>query len=134
MPSALNKPLPRRVRNMCAGLEGQFFNALIEISRLHKKTFEELLIEIDTQRKRGQKLSTAARLFVLDFYLTETEMPERKTEKIARSHSPAQNFYPEINSFWDSPSLHLRSESLRESERLIELVQEIESFYGKVKH
>lgn len=127
MPSALNKPLPRSVRNMCVGLEGQFLNALIQISRLRKTTVEELLIEIDIQRERGQKLAAAARLFVLNFYLTETE-------RIAPLLSPAQNYNAEINSLWDSPSLQLRSESLREGERLIALAHEIEIFYGTVKH
>ena len=127
MSSALNRRLARNVRSMCAGLEGKFLNSLIQIGRLHKKTLEELLIEIDTQRVRGQKRSAAARLFVLDFYLTETE-------RIAPLPASARSCNAAINSFWDSPSLHLRSESLREGERLIALAREIEHFSGKLKH
>ena len=51
-------------------LEDAFWNALKEIARKRHMTLSELVAEIDAQRQLGN-LSSALRLFVLDFYRTQ---------------------------------------------------------------
>ena len=51
-------------------LEDAFWNALKEISRERHMNLSELVAEIDAQRQPGN-LSSALRLFVLDFYRTQ---------------------------------------------------------------
>jgi predicted DNA-binding ribbon-helix-helix protein len=51
-------------------LEDAFWNALKEIARERHMTLSELVAEIDAQRQLGN-LSSALRLFVLDFYRTQ---------------------------------------------------------------
>jgi predicted DNA-binding ribbon-helix-helix protein len=48
-------------------LEEAFWNGMKEISSLRHMTLSELVGEIDGQRKQGN-LSSAIRLFVLDYY------------------------------------------------------------------
>jgi len=48
-------------------LEDDFWNALKEIARERHMTLSELAAEIDAHRQEGN-LSSAVRLFVLDFY------------------------------------------------------------------
>ena len=48
-------------------LEDAFWNGLKEIVRERHMTLSELIAEIDAQRQLGN-LSSAVRLFVLDFY------------------------------------------------------------------
>ena len=51
-------------------LEDAFWNGLKEIARERHMTLSELVAEIDAQRQLGN-LSSALRLFVLDFYRTQ---------------------------------------------------------------
>ena len=51
-------------------LEDAFWNGLKEIARERHMTLSELIAEIDAQRQLGN-LSSALRLFVLDFYRTQ---------------------------------------------------------------
>ena len=51
-------------------LEDAFWNGLKEIVRERHMTLSELVAEIDAQRQLGN-LSSALRLFVLDFYRTQ---------------------------------------------------------------
>jgi predicted DNA-binding ribbon-helix-helix protein len=51
-------------------LEDAFWNGLKEIIRERHMTLSELVAEIDAQRQLGN-LSSAIRLFVLDFYRTQ---------------------------------------------------------------
>ena len=48
-------------------LEEAFWNGMKEISNLRDMTLSELVGEIDTNRQQGN-LSSAIRLFVLDYY------------------------------------------------------------------
>jgi predicted DNA-binding ribbon-helix-helix protein len=56
-------------------LEDAFWNALKEIARELHMTLSELVAEIDAQRQLGN-LSSALRLFVLDFYRTQLSQPK----------------------------------------------------------
>jgi predicted DNA-binding ribbon-helix-helix protein len=51
-------------------LEDAFWNGLKEIAAERHMNLSELVAEIDAQRQHGN-LSSALRLFVLDFYRTE---------------------------------------------------------------
>jgi predicted DNA-binding ribbon-helix-helix protein len=55
-------------------LEEAFWNGMKEISGLRDMTLSELVGEIDRNRQQGN-LSSAIRLFVLDYFRTRT-MPE----------------------------------------------------------
>ena len=54
-------------------LEDAFWNALKEIARKRLTTLSDLIGTIDSQRQRGN-LSSALRLFVLEFY--RSQIPE----------------------------------------------------------
>jgi predicted DNA-binding ribbon-helix-helix protein len=56
-------------------LEDAFWNALKEIARERRMTLSQLITEIDAQRQLGN-LSSALRLFVLDFYRTQLSHPK----------------------------------------------------------
>jgi len=56
-------------------LEDAFWNGLKEIARERHMTLSELVAEIDAQRQLGN-LSSALRLFVLDFYRTQLSHPK----------------------------------------------------------
>jgi predicted DNA-binding ribbon-helix-helix protein len=51
-------------------LEDPFWNELKQIASLRKETLSHLIHQIDTQRDQGN-LSSAIRLFVLNFYLAQ---------------------------------------------------------------
>lgn len=55
-------------------LEEAFWTGLKEISALNNTTLSELVGDIDSRRKQGN-LSSAIRLFVLDYYRTRTLPP-----------------------------------------------------------
>lgn len=112
----------RRVR-----LESEFVDGLSEISSYFKKSADQLVAEINVRRERGQNLSTAIRLFVLEFY-------RRKNDRFAPSQFPFSHFSVENNLSWAAPSRMLRRESLRETQLLISLTEEIEDLYGKIMH
>ena len=56
-------------------LEDAFWNGMKEIARERQMTLSELVAEIDAQRQLGN-LSSALRLFVLDFYRTQLSHPK----------------------------------------------------------
>ena len=56
-------------------LEDAFWNGLKEIVRERHMTLSELVAEINAQRQLGN-LSSALRLFVLDFYRTQLSHPK----------------------------------------------------------
>ena len=49
-------------------LEGAFWNALKEIAAARNIRVSELVSTIKIKRKRGSNLSSAIRLFILDYY------------------------------------------------------------------
>ena len=55
-------------------LEEAFWNGMKEISVGRKVTLSELVTEIDTSRQQGN-LSSAIRLFVLDYFRTRAKAP-----------------------------------------------------------
>jgi predicted DNA-binding ribbon-helix-helix protein len=60
-------------------LEEAFWNGMKEISNLRDMTLSELVGEIDTNRQQGN-LSSAIRLFVLDYFRTRAAPPQRGAE------------------------------------------------------
>ena len=48
-------------------LEDPFWSALKEIADAHHETLSDMVTEIDRTRQRGSNLSSAIRLFVLDW-------------------------------------------------------------------
>jgi predicted DNA-binding ribbon-helix-helix protein len=65
-------------------LEEAFWNGMKEISEERGMTLSELVGEIDTKRQQGN-LSSAIRLFVLDYFKTRATGPadERKAALVA---------------------------------------------------
>ena len=59
-------------------LEEAFWNGMKEISGLRNMTLSELVGEIDSNRQQGN-LSSAIRLFVLDYFRTRA-MPRRRQQ------------------------------------------------------
>jgi predicted DNA-binding ribbon-helix-helix protein len=69
-----------RDRTAKARLENAFWNGLKEIAAERHMNLSELVAEIDAQRQHGN-LSSALRLFVLDFYRTQlSHVKERRDE------------------------------------------------------
>jgi predicted DNA-binding ribbon-helix-helix protein len=58
-------------------LEGPFWQSLKEIAREHGMTRSALIAAINSERQRGN-LSSAIRLFVLDFYRQQIPVSKRK--------------------------------------------------------
>ena len=58
-------------------LEDAFWSALKEISSERHKTLSESVTAIDSQRQNGN-LSSAIRLFVLDFYRAQVSEPKEQ--------------------------------------------------------
>jgi len=54
-------------RQTSVSLEDAFWQSLKEIASMHDMTLSELITAIDSERQRGN-LSSAIRVFVLDFY------------------------------------------------------------------
>ena len=61
-------------------LEDAFFSALKEISKQRRLTLAELITEVGRARTEGN-LSSALRLFVLDFYRSEAKSEARHSTK-----------------------------------------------------
>lgn len=61
-------------------LEDAFFGALKEISKQRRSSLAELISEVGRTRTGGN-LSSALRLFVLDFYQSETKSEARHSTK-----------------------------------------------------
>jgi predicted DNA-binding ribbon-helix-helix protein len=62
-------------------LEDAFWSGLKEIARRRLMTLQELIGEIDAQRQHGN-LSSALRLFVLDFYRTQVSDTEPDAQMV----------------------------------------------------
>ena len=71
-------------------LEEAFWNGMKEISGLRDMTLSELVGEIDSNRQQGN-LSSAIRLFVLDYFRSRAvqPVPEVKSESSGRALSAA---------------------------------------------
>ena len=63
-------------------LEEAFWNGMKEISGLRGMTLSELVGEIDNNRQQGN-LSSAIRLFVLDYYRNKVADPRRESVREA---------------------------------------------------
>ncbi|KIZ47440.1 MULTISPECIES: ribbon-helix-helix domain-containing protein [Rhodopseudomonas] len=64
-------------------LEEAFWNGMKEISSLRDMTLSELVGEIDGNRQQGN-LSSAIRLFVLDYFRTRAVKPVTETKSEAQ--------------------------------------------------
>ncbi len=69
-------------------LEDAFWQGLKEIAGAHDKTRSELVAAIDSERQ-GNNLSSAIRLFVLDFYRNQRS-EEEPLPLMAARHRPAE--------------------------------------------
>jgi predicted DNA-binding ribbon-helix-helix protein len=70
-------------------LEERFWKSLKEIAKLRHMTLSALLAAIDSERYHGN-LSSAIRLFVLNFYRDQFEIRENRErimQEMMRSHS-----------------------------------------------
>ena len=68
-------------------LEQAFWRAFKDIATLRNMTLSELVMSIDAERKGN--LSSAIRLFVLEFTRTQIESTARRDTRAARSASAA---------------------------------------------
>jgi len=66
-------------------LEDAFWEGLKQIAAARELTLSDLVARIDTERRQGN-LSSAIRLFVLDFYRTGAQASRDDTD-----HGPARN-------------------------------------------
>jgi predicted DNA-binding ribbon-helix-helix protein len=84
-------------------LEDEFWKGLKESAGVRRMTLSQLVASIDAERRRGSNLSSAIRLFVLDFYRqqnspavlisSDATAAERNMRRIARGQTveaPAQ--------------------------------------------
>ena len=62
-------------------LEDAFWQSLKEIASERDMTRSELVASIDAERRRGSNLSSAIRLFVLDFYRQQISVSKRPDRK-----------------------------------------------------
>ena len=67
-------------RNTSVSLENAFWQSLKEIASEHDMTPSELVADIKSQRRHAN-LSSAIRLFVLDFYRQQIPVSERPRSK-----------------------------------------------------
>ena len=65
-------------------LEEAFWNGMKEISVIRSMTLSELVGEIDTNRQQGN-LSSAIRLFVLDYFRNRTSVPAANKSALVES-------------------------------------------------
>jgi predicted DNA-binding ribbon-helix-helix protein len=66
----------RRGHKTSVSLEEAFWNGMKEISGLRSMTLSELVGEIDSNRQQGN-LSSAIRLFVLDYFKNRAAAPQK---------------------------------------------------------
>ena len=69
-------------------LEDAFWRGLKDIATSRNMTLSEMVASIDTGRKQGN-LSSAIRLFVLDFYRNQAGAPGAATQTAAADSPPA---------------------------------------------
>jgi len=67
-------------------LEDAFWNGLKAIAKVRKINLSDLVASIDTQRQHAN-LSSAIRLFVLDFYQLNEDTPVRNVRLDVRNRS-----------------------------------------------
>jgi predicted DNA-binding ribbon-helix-helix protein len=64
-----------------ASLEDEFWKGLKESAGARRMSLSKLVASIDAERRRGSNLSSAIRLFVLDFYLQQIPLRKRPRSK-----------------------------------------------------
>jgi predicted DNA-binding ribbon-helix-helix protein len=69
-------------------LEDAFWKALKEIASARNRSMSDLIASIDEERKQSN-LSSAIRLFILDFYCIQREKPAANDKMTIRSASAA---------------------------------------------
>ena len=62
-------------------LEDEFWNGLKESAGARRMTLPKLVTSISAERRRGSNLSSAIRLFVLDFYRQQIPLRKRPRSK-----------------------------------------------------
>lgn len=62
-------------------LEDAFWQGLKEIAVLRQMTLSDLVASIDTDRRHGN-LSSAIRLFVLDYYRAQGNDPRKESDQV----------------------------------------------------
>jgi predicted DNA-binding ribbon-helix-helix protein len=62
-------------------LEDEFWNGLKESAGARRMTVSKLVTSISEERRRGSNLSSAIRLFVLDFYRQQIPLRKRPRSK-----------------------------------------------------
>jgi predicted DNA-binding ribbon-helix-helix protein len=70
-------------------LEDAFWNGLRTIASSRKMSLSDLITSIDVKRQHTN-LSSALRLFVLDFYRCNEDVPARNTALDSRDEAPSQ--------------------------------------------
>ena len=93
-------------------LEEAFWNGMKEISGLRDMTLSELVGEIDTNRQQGN-LSSAIRLFVLDYFRTRAMAAGAGSEAAARRLS--RSTWPRAHRQHDAPAGWRRGHSVHEA-------------------
>ena len=68
-------------RGTSVSLEDAFWQSLKGIASERDMTRSELVASIDAERRRGSNLSSAIRLFVLDFYRQQIPIRKRPDRK-----------------------------------------------------
>ena len=76
-------------------LEDAFWNGLKDIARERHMNLSELVAEIDAQRQPGN-LSSALRLFVLDFYRTQLPTVRKGATILTRSSATLRPLFLEV--------------------------------------
>jgi predicted DNA-binding ribbon-helix-helix protein len=67
--------------NKTVTLEDEFWDALCEIAQRWRVTPSELIEEINEHRKQGKNLSSAIRVFVLQFFKDQTSPSQSQQPK-----------------------------------------------------
>jgi predicted DNA-binding ribbon-helix-helix protein len=122
-------------RRITVNIEDQFFDGLHQISSLRGISLGELVCEIDCRQRRGS-LSSAIRLFVLDFYRSDSA-PGYANDPMPMQSSSSDVLdrgYVASGGLPSAATLSLRRRSLREAQRLRELALEVEEMYVKTSH
>ena len=65
-------------RTTSVSLEEPFWSAFKEIAKTRRTTLSELVHSIDAKIREGENLSSAIRLFVLDYYRQEAQVETRQ--------------------------------------------------------
>jgi predicted DNA-binding ribbon-helix-helix protein len=68
-------------RRTSVSLEDDFWEVLKESAKARRMTLSKLVTSISEERRRGSNLSSAIRLFVLDFYRQQIPLRKRPRSK-----------------------------------------------------